>query len=784
MDSKSAESGIHRLWVVVAWLALALVAFVPLAWHTAVNAADAQLTPHVPERQISTTRPVTTLPRAVTAVAPDWLVLGRQDSENFGISVDVAGDYNGDEFDDLLIGANWFDDTFPNQGRTELYLGNPAAAGPFLHLAITVGEEGADYGRAVAAAGDVDGDGFGDFLSSAPGSNDRMGVVFVDFGDSSNGTYQSLLPPLVPPDSLFGFSLAAGDVNGDGYDDVLIGAPGYPLQFGGGGTMGGKAPEQTSAAGAAFLYYGGPTGVSQTPGWSLYSDLAGTELGYAVAIGDFDGDGFGDIAVGAPQYSLEYQAEGGVFVFYGSGQGPFGSPTAQPFDANWFFGGEGDFHQFGDALAATGSVNGDPIDDLLIGAPGYSDFSSNERWGAVYGFIGNVEGLSFYNWFSSSYQVDSQYGTAVAILSDINDDGIDDILVGAPGGTPDTWPEGSSSIVDAPGAAYLFLGDESTLFYFPQLILSSGQVGSRFGESVGGGGDVNGDGYGDFFIGAPGYAAGNISPGAVFGYYGSGPISRLVASNSSPTPLGSPTFFSAFVEVGTLVDFEWNFGDGNFGLGAVVSHTYALPGVYTAVVTAFNPTSSLTATTPVTINVSSIIDPTNGGSLSFISPLGWGINVNVPPGAVEERVGLAFTPLDPTQIEQPLPPNPSTYFFDLDPVSLPQNTLFLPIITNASASQGQSSDLGAMLIRHTPWRIAGGLDTFPFLVPITLTITYIDAQIPGLNEDDLILTYWDGNTWVDAVTTCPEPEPYIRDPQNNFFSLKVCHLSRFGMSGR
>lgn len=784
MESKIADNSTRRLAALV-WLLLALLALTPLAWHTAVQAADPQQAPSVPERQIRTSGTVTTIPpRAITAVAPDWLAVGSQDGANFGMAVDIVGDYNGDGYDDLVIGAPLFDLSFQNQGLIKLYLGNPGSSGLFLFQGITLGEEGANYGRAVSAAGDVNGDGFADFLSGVPGANNSRGLVFVDYGAVSGGTFQAIFPPDGQSDisnSLFGFALAFGDVNGDGYDDVLVGAPGYPLQSGGNRRPGANGVEQVVPAGAAFLYYGGPTGISSTPDWALYSDVAGANLGYAVTIGDFNDDGFADVAVGAPRYSLEYQEDGGVFVFYGSNQGPSGT---QPFDAQWFFGGEGNFHQFGAALDAGGSINGDAIDDLLVGAPGYSDFSGIEIWGAVYGFLGDIQGLDLYAWFSSSYQTYSEYGTAVAILSDINGDEIDDILIGAPGGFPAPWPDSSSGNTSTPGMAYVFLGNEFNLPYFPQLFLSSDQSGSRFGQAVGGGGDVNGDGYGDFFIGAPWYTSDNITPGAVFGYFGSGPISGLTASNSSPTPLGSPTFFFASVDVGTLVDFSWSFGDNNFGVGAVVSHTYALPGLYTAVVTAFNPTSSLTATTSVIINVSSIIDPTNGGTLSYISPTGWGINVNVPPGAVEEPVGLAFTPLDPTQIEQPLPPNPSTYFFDLDPVSLPPNTLFLPIIINANTTQGHSSSLSALLARATPQAVAGGEEPFPFLVPITVGITYTDAQIPGLNEEELILTYWNGNTWVDAATTCPDPEPYIRDPQNNFFSLQVCHLSRFGMSGR
>ncbi len=781
MESKMADNSTRRL-AVLGWLLLTLLALTPLVWHTAVQAADPQQPPPAPERQVRTSGTVTTIPpRAITAVAPDWLAVGNQDGANFGMAVDIVGDYNGDNYDDLVIGAPLFDLSFQDQGLIELYLGNPGMSGPSLFQGITLSEEGANYGHAVSAAGDVNGDGFTDFLSSAPGANNGEGIVFIDYGTAITGTYQAIYAPAPEPDALFGFALAAGDVNGDGYDDVLIGAPGFPLQSGGNRRPGADGVEQVVLAGAAFLYYGGPTGISTTPGWILYSDLADAHLGYAVAIGDFNDDGFGDVAVGAPNYSLDYQEEGAVFVFYGSSGGALSGPIAEPVDSQWFFGGEGDFHLFGAALDAGGSVNGDGIDDLLVGAPGYSDANGIDIWGAVYGFLGDTQGLDWYAWFSSSYQTYSEYGTAVAILADTNGDGIDDILIGAPEGYPAPWPDGT---MNAPGMAYLFLGNQVNLPYFPALVLSSNQANSRFGQSVAGGGDVNDDGYGDFFIGAPGYTSGNTTPGAVFGYFGSGPIAGLVASNSSPTPLGSLTFFSASVETGTMVDFVWSFGDGDFGVGAVVSHTYELPGLYTAVVTASNPINSLTATTPVIIKVGSTVDPINGGTLNYISPSGWGINVNVPAGAVTETVGLAFTPLNPTQLTQPLPPNPSTYFFDLDPVIIPPYALFFPFIAKANTTLEQGSSLGALLTHATAQVVTDDAEHFYFLVPITIGVTYTDAQIPSLNEDDLILTYWDGSAWVDAATTCPDPEPYIRDPQNNFFSLQVCHLSRFGMSGR
>jgi PKD repeat protein len=217
--------------------------------------------------------------------------------------------------------------------------------------------------------------------------------------------------------------------------------------------------------------------------------------------------------------------------------------------------------------------------------------------------------------------------------------------------------------------------------------------------------------------------------------------------------------------------------------GQFVEHTYDQPGLYTAVVTAITPFGTLTAETAVAINVSSEIDPETGGTLIFFAPAGWGIDVQVPPNAVEERIGLTFLPLNRDEIEVPPPPKPSTYFFDLDPVIFP-STIFLPYITDGSIESGPPT-----AGNQVPASSATGQatfttnDTFPFLLPITVTVIYTDDQIPGLDEETLILSYWDGTQWLDAITTCDDPAPYDRDPANNRITLQICHLTRFGLSG-
>jgi hypothetical protein len=114
---------------------------------------------------------------------------------------------------------------------------------------------------------------------------------------------------------------------------------------------------------------------------------------------------------------------------------------------------------------------------------------------------------------------------------------------------------------------------------------------------------------------------------------------------------------------------------------------------------------------------------------------------------------------------------------------LPDDALFLPLIVQNAVESG--TVWGGNGRWSTPHAHSTPLDQsiFPFLHPISVTLTYIDAQIPGLDETTLILTYWDGSAWVDAATTCPDPFPYVRDPANNQITLQICHLTRFSMIG-
>ena len=690
----------------------------------------------------------------------NWMVLGEQADANFGTAVAYVGDLDGDGFADAVVGANLFSSEFSNQGEVSVYFGTAAGLSDFAEIALTLPEPNAQYGHAVAAAGDINADGYADMLTTAPYAGpEAEGKVFVDYGDAEG----LLLGPVLMgqmPNSRFGFAVAAGDINGNGYTDVVVGAPGHE---------GDGIPN----SGAVFLFYGGPTGISTEPDWMVESYAAGAQVGYALAVGDFNNDGYADIAIGAKTYAGNFTDAGAVFVFYGSAQGPAGGSFATLDNADWAYYGESNGHYFGAALASGGDINGDGIDDLIVGAPGFG--FSIDQYGAVYGFWGSATGLGTgsYNWFASDYQVDSEMGTAVTIIPDIDGDGADEVLVGMPNGALGLSLPQQQGGTNPPGVVSLYLGDQFAPGFYGDFYLSSGQPGSRFGQSLAASS-------GGILVGAPQYVADGQTLGAVFGFEFS-PISGLTAVNSSPTPLDEPTSFAAFLDDGGPAQFEWDFGDGNFGTGQFVEHTYAMPGLYTAVVTAISPFDTLTAETAVTINVTGDINPETGGTLDFISSMGWGINVTVPPNAVDRRIGLSFVPLDPNEIGEPLPPNASTYFFDIDPIL--DYSIYLPYISNSANGYSGSQLLSGSTTTIRPMAISQ--DRFDFLLPITVSVTYTDNQIPGLDEENLILAYWDGNigAWVDAITTCDDPGDYVRDPDNNRIILQICHLSRFAMVG-
>jgi hypothetical protein len=274
----------------------------------------------------------------------------------------------------------------------------------------------------------------------------------------------------------FGYAVAgAGDLNGDGYADVVVGARQYSL---------GQMNE-----GAAYVFYGSQYGLAAVPGWRYESDQLSANLGYAVAgAGDLNADGYADLAIGAPFFDEGEEDEGIVHIFYGSSSGlsPLPNTSLQANRAEAWFGA---------SVAGAGDVNADGYDDVIVGAPHANEGQDNEGMAFVY--FGSESGLNPHaGWLYASDQIAAWFGCSVAPAGDVNTDGYADIVIGAYGYETDQPDE---------GAAFVFLGGENGPAQAYAWHGEGNKIDTRYGFSAGTAGDINRDGRADLIIGAPEY---------------------------------------------------------------------------------------------------------------------------------------------------------------------------------------------------------------------------------------------------------------------------------------
>ena len=325
-------------------------------------------------------------------------------------------------------------------------------------------------------AGDVNSDGYDDLFAAS------LDGLQVFYGSPAG---------LVPGTPWHGPSVslsAAGDVNGDGYDDLLVGDPYFT--------------EGEEWEGQMLLFYGSPTGPSGDPDWTLQGEATAGRLGEKVlAVGDVNGDGYGDIASQSYHQSPYYYQPGrySLKIYLGSPGGP--ATTAQ-----WTTGAR-------NLAAAAGDVDGDGYSDLVVGDSSYpcGPYYCSE-WGVIYLYRGSAAGLSGApDWRYESDRQDARLGQAVAMAGDLNGDGYDDVVAGAPSDYWSGYPTGQ---------VLAFYGSPRGLAPVPHWIAQHGEGCYGFGDQLSLAGDVNGDGHDDLLAGHHTYSSGCANFGLIRGFYG------------------------------------------------------------------------------------------------------------------------------------------------------------------------------------------------------------------------------------------------------------------------
>jgi Ca2+-binding RTX toxin-like protein len=394
----------------------------------------------------------------------------------FGHSVAWAGDLNGDTIGDLIIGAPFADSTANGSGDSYVVFGTTSGFAADLNVSSLDGSNGFrisgelanDFsGWSVAAAGDINGDGLGDIIIGAREADPNgagSGASYVVFGTFSGFAASLNLSTL---DGSNGFQISgsaasdqsgrsvasAGDFNGDGIDDLVIGAR--------------YATTNGASAGASYVVFGSRdifaanldlSSLSGTNGFQIRGEATRDYSGASVAsAGDINGDGLDDLIIGAFGVDATGGNAGASYVVFGSN-----APFAGIFELSGLDGTNGfqingvaSSDVSGLSVAAAGDVNGDGIDDLIIGAPrsdsnGGNSGASYVVFGRSTGFTANLNlsTLDGTTGFRILGAAGGDYsGLSVASAGDVNGDGIDDLIIGAPYADPNGFSYAGASYV-------------------------------------------------------------------------------------------------------------------------------------------------------------------------------------------------------------------------------------------------------------------------------------------------------------------------------------------------
>ncbi|MFC1467959.1 IPT/TIG domain-containing protein, partial [Verrucomicrobiota bacterium] len=499
-----------------------------------------------------------------------FILAGEAAGDMSGVCVKSAGDVNGDGFQDILVGAMKAD---PNgridAGSSYVVFGK---SGGFTETNLLSNLDGTNgfrlegetagdvFGDSASSAGDVNGDGFDDIIIGAwnadPGGRADAGSSYVVFGksagfdatitmDTLGGTNGFILVGEAAGDDSGVRVSGAGDVNGDGFDDIIIGAR--------------KAdPGGRIDAGSSYVVFGKSGGFSETNflsnldgtnGFRFDGAAAGDQCGISVRdAGDVNGDGLDDIIIGAFWADPNGRTDAGSsYVVFGKSDGF--DATIGPGDLDGTNGFRIDGATAGDwsgfCVSGAGDMNGDGFDDIIIGAlkgnagAGADTGKSYVVFGKSDGFDSSIglDTLNGTNGFALwGMEAGAQSGFSVSGAGDVNNDGLDDIIIGARNADPNGRANAGSSYVvfgKTTTGGFAFFTLDNTTFWgvidgTQGFRLDGVAAADQSGVWVSDLGDVNGDGFDDFIVGAR-YADpnGRAEAGASYVIFGRGPGSGV-----------------------------------------------------------------------------------------------------------------------------------------------------------------------------------------------------------------------------------------------------------------
>ncbi|MEM1081890.1 MAG: integrin alpha, partial [Pseudomonadota bacterium] len=499
-----------------------------------------------------------------------FVINGESAIDLAGISVSHAGDLNGDGIDDVIVGALLSDVNGTNSGRGYVLFGSDQAQPSVVELSslnglngfALNGENPFDYaGGAVSSAGDINGDGLSDLIIGAryasPNGNES-GRSYVVFGSDTGFPNPFQLSNLnglngfvlngEAEDDRSGFSVGpAGDINSDGIDDLSIGAP--------------FSDASGAYSGRGYVVFGSDSGLPNPFNLSSLNGLNGFVLnseaandgssGTVQSAGDFNGDGIDDIIVSAAGSDAAASDAGRSYIVFGSDTG-----LPNPFNLSGLdgangivFNGESENDRAGPG-GSIGDVNGDGIDDVIIGAAFADSIGMDSgRSYVVFGSqatlmspfeLSNLNGL---NGFVLNGESPGDLAGVANTAGDVNGDGIDDVLIGAFYADPNGSNSGRTYVVFGSDSGLPNPFNLSSLNGFNGFVLNGEAEYDFSGGSVSTAGDFNGDGIGDIIIGARNADPNGPSSGRSYVVFGRASRDLAVTKTNSAAfvSTGSPT---------------------------------------------------------------------------------------------------------------------------------------------------------------------------------------------------------------------------------------------------